>query len=153
MAINVKDRHLILREIFRHYLDFYDYYKRTGHHTITHKGLTISFLDLKRTLEIVNLADRKMQAFVLNVLEDKKQKEVADIMGITTVSVGQYVKAACEQLSEQYWTDYEKNPDKMIDNKYAQTMWEERQKKKLKKIEEEEEKIFVPVNTPKLSLD
>ena len=108
MPISINDKHKILREAFRHYLDFYDYWRREGEHTIEYKGLTISFLDLKRVLSEVDLSDRKGQAFVLNVLADKKQAEVAEIMGITTVSVGQYVDAACRQFSEVYWTDEEK---------------------------------------------
>lgn len=108
MPISINEKHKILREAFRHYIDFYDYWRREGQHTIEYMGLTISFMDLKRVLAEVDLSDRKGQAFVLNVLEDKKQKEVADIMGITTVSVGQYVDAACRQFSDIYWTDEEK---------------------------------------------
>lgn len=109
MPLSLNEKHKILREVFRHYLDFYDFYRlQGGSDTITYKGITISFLDLKRVIQETDLSDRKMQAFVLNVLEDKKQKEVADIMNITTVSVGQYVDAACRQLSELYWTDDEK---------------------------------------------
>lgn len=107
MAQVVEERHRILREVFRHYIDFYDFFKRTGQHTIEHKGVTISFLDLNRVLEQTNLSDRKRQAFVLNVLQDKKQKDVAEIMNITTVSVGQYVDAACRQLAEAYFTEDE----------------------------------------------
>lgn len=107
-GISLDDKYLIIREAFRHYLDFYDFWKREGRHTIEYKGLTISFLDLKKVLSEVDLSDRKAQAFVLNVLQDKKQKEVAEIMGITTVSVGQYVTAACRQFSDLYWTEQEK---------------------------------------------
>lgn len=107
MEINLQDKHLILREVFRHYLDFYDYFRREGLKDIEYKGITISFLDLKRALENVELSGRKSQAFVLNVLEDKLQREVAEIMGICTVSVGQYVNAACRQLADFYFTDEE----------------------------------------------
>lgn len=37
------------------------------------------------------------------MVQDMKQREVADIMGITTVSVGQYVEAAVMQLAEEYF--------------------------------------------------
>lgn len=106
--ISLDDKHLIIREAFRHYIDLYDYWKRTGKPTITYKGITISILDLKRILSEVELSDRKAQAFYLNVLEDKKQKEVAAEMGITTVSVGQYVNAACRQYADLYMTLEEK---------------------------------------------
>lgn len=36
---------------------------------------------------------------------DQRQEDVARQMGITTVSVGQYVKQACIQLSEYYFGD------------------------------------------------
>lgn len=34
-----------------------------------------------------------------------KQKDVADIMGITTVSVGQYVESGFLQIAEEYFND------------------------------------------------
>ena len=107
--ISLNDKHLIIREAFRRYIDLYDYWKREGKATITFKGITISILDLKKILSEVDLSDRKAQAFYLNVLEDKKQKEVAEIMGITTVSVGQYVNAACRQYADLYMTNEEKD--------------------------------------------
>lgn len=97
------EKYLILREVYRHYLDFQDYWQRTGRDTIEHKGVTINFMDLKDGVE--NLADRKKEAFYLNVIRDMKQKDVAEIMGITTVSVGQYVAEACRQLATVYWKD------------------------------------------------
>ncbi len=36
------------------------------------------------------------------------QREAADIMGITTVSVGQYVNQAMRQLAEWYFADEER---------------------------------------------
>jgi len=51
------------------------------------------------------LSVRKEQAFLLNVILDQRQEDVAEQMGITTVSVGQYVKQACLQLSEYYFGD------------------------------------------------
>lgn len=107
--ISLDEKHLIIREAFRNYISLYDYWKREGKPTISYKGITISILDLKKILSEVDLSDRKAQAFYLNVLKDKKQKEVAAIMGITTVSVGQYVNAACRQYAELYMTDEEKD--------------------------------------------
>jgi DNA-directed RNA polymerase specialized sigma24 family protein len=101
MATAIIDRHRILREVYRHYLDFEDFYRRTGRETLEHKGVTVNFLDLKDGID--KLSGRKQQAFYLNVIRDMKQKDVAEIMGITTVSVGQYVDAACRQLAEVYW--------------------------------------------------
>ena len=98
--------HRILREVYRHIVDFEDHYKRTGQHMIEYKGLTISLLDLKKGVD--KLSGRKKQAFMLNVIYDMKQKDVAERMNITTVSVGQYVDAAMRQLSEDYWSAEEK---------------------------------------------
>jgi DNA-directed RNA polymerase specialized sigma24 family protein len=65
--------------------------------------VTLSFWDLHRGVK--NLSDRKKEAFFYNVILDKKQKDVAKIMGITTVSVGQYVEQAMLQLSEQHFAE------------------------------------------------
>jgi predicted DNA-binding protein (UPF0251 family) len=95
--------HKVMRELYRNYLQFQEYVRSTGKHAITHKGLTISFHDLGMGLE--ELSPRKKEAFYLNVILDKKQKDVAEIMGITTVSVGQYVESASRQLAEVYFGD------------------------------------------------
>lgn len=99
----VRERHRILREVYRHYLDFYDYCRREGKDSIEYAGITINIEDLKAGIS--ELAGRKKQAFYLHVLQDLLQRDVAEIMGITTVSVGQYVDAACRQLAEIYWGD------------------------------------------------
>ena len=103
MAIPTTERHRILREVYRHYTDFEDYFRRTGRETIEHGGVTINFTDLKDGIK--NLSGRKQEAFYLNVIRDMKQKDVAEIMGITTVSVGQYVDQACRQLADVYWPE------------------------------------------------
>ncbi len=51
------------------------------------------------------LAPRKREAFFFNVVMDMKQRDVAEKMNITTVSVGQYVDAACEQMAVEYFGD------------------------------------------------
>lgn len=119
---------LVLRETYRHYLEFrqlvtspsqtsndrgqissavtcdhgvIDY----GYHTyeideVTIKQkvtITLSFWDLHGSLK--RLSPRKREAVFLNVILDWKQKDVAARMGISTVSVGQYVQAAMEQLA------------------------------------------------------
>lgn len=116
-------RHLILRETLRHYLSFRDLVAGTGQHGEGADGrkhvlehsywykdengekkkdtVSISFWDLQRGIS--ELAPRKREALFHNVILDKKQWEVAEIMGITTVSVGQYVRSACETLSLRYF--------------------------------------------------
>ena len=74
--------------------------------------ISISFYDLERALKSFNgevqregtvLSKRKEEAFYLNVLRDMLQRDVADKMGITTVSVGQYVDQSMLQLVKYYF--------------------------------------------------
>lgn len=116
------DRHKILKEVYRHYFDFKDYVARTGQDVInyaveTEPGsmeyvpISISFSDLENSMSGINdLAPRKKEAFVYHILQDLKQKEVGQKMGITTVSVGQYVDAAVAQLSKGYFSDIPEPP-------------------------------------------
>lgn len=60
-------------------------------------SITLSFWDLHGSLK--RLSARKREAVFYNVILDWKQKDVAERMGISTVSVGQYVQAAMEQLA------------------------------------------------------
>lgn len=125
MSTSAKDRrteeqplHRILREIYRHYYEFEAYVAATGNHTIEHTyavydeegnivkrvPVTLSFYDLKEKIEDPSvLSERKRQAVMLNVIRDLKQRDVAEMMGITTVSVGQYVEQAMLQLAEDYF--------------------------------------------------
>lgn len=116
--------HRILREVYRHYYEFEALVSATGHHTIDHavriydddgnevdrKPITISFFDLRDGLRPQSeggvLSDRKLQAVMLNVIRDMKQRDVAEAMGITTVSVGQYVEHAMEQLAKTYFPEF-----------------------------------------------
>ena len=110
-------RHRILREVYRHYLEFRQYVSATGNHIIKHGyfiyddegnikekvSIEISFWDLFEGLK--ELSDRKKEAFFYNVILDQKQRDVAEKIKITTVSVGQYVEQACLQLSERYFAE------------------------------------------------
>jgi hypothetical protein len=106
--------HRILREIYRHYNEFEDLFRLNGTHVIDHAVLvdgvktpiTISLFDLREGIsETGPLSPRKRQAVMLNVIKDLKQKDVAEIMKITTVSVGQYVENAMEQLAPAYFPE------------------------------------------------
>lgn len=120
----VEPPHRVLREVLRHYDEFKHFVGSGGDHVLTHSYLvydettaepkdkvtiSISFWDLHDALRPQSeggiLSDRKRQAVWLNVIEDLKQKDVAEIMGITTVSVGQYVEHAMEQLSRKYFPE------------------------------------------------
>lgn len=108
--------HRLLREIYRNYLRYRTYVADTGIHVIehgyytyeddgetikNHYNATISFWDLHRGVK--DLSERKKEAFLYNVIFDMKQVDVAAIMGITTVSVGQYVEQAMLSLSKEYF--------------------------------------------------
>lgn len=131
--------HRILREVLKHYLEFrdivtspeqqatgqagknrsvgnsrgtdgvidYTYSVRREDGSIDKISLSISFWDLQGLLQ--KLSPRKREAVFYNVILDKKQKDVAEIMGITTVSVGQYVDQAMLQLQKGYFGDDESN--------------------------------------------
>lgn len=109
-------KHRILREVYRHYYSFKQLFAKDGTDVIEHsywvynedgtkskQTISISLWDLHDGLE--TLSARKREAVYYNVLLDKKQKEVAEIMGITTVSVGQYVEQAMIQLAEKYFAE------------------------------------------------
>lgn len=115
-------KHRILREIYRHYTELKAYVTAYGgdqiiHHTYTvydedgnaigKDTIDISFWDLHDSLEV--LSDRKREAVHLNVILDWKQKDVAEKMGITTVSVGQYVEQAMLQLAKIYFAEDEES--------------------------------------------
>jgi hypothetical protein len=102
-------KHRLLREVFRHYTEFKQLFTSEGIDTIDYAGFSISLWDLQDALKPQSeggiLSDRKLEAVYYNVVQDMKQKDVAEIMGITTVSVGQYVEQAMIQLSEKYFAD------------------------------------------------
>lgn len=95
--------HRVLREVLRHYTEYRDHVTKTGDHVIYRGNVGISFWDLHRGIK--ELSPRKREALFYNVILDWKQRDVAERMGITTVSVGQYVEQACLQLAEEYFAD------------------------------------------------
>lgn len=117
-------KHRILREIYRHYTEFKALVSESGESIFEHGywiypesggrykiHITISFWDLYDALN--RLSDRKREAVLYNVIKDMKQKDVAKLMGITTVSVGQYVEQAMLQLADYYFAEdqIEMEPD------------------------------------------
>ena len=106
-ALTANQKHKILRNIYRNYITYRDYLTREGTQLefIEHKGVNISFTDLKEGVS--DLAPRKKEAFFYHVILDWSQKDTANIMGITTVSVGQYVNDAMHQLCKRYFAEDE----------------------------------------------
>lgn len=97
--------HKRLREALRHYTEFKAHVSAYSQHVIEHKGIQISFYDLQQGIK--DLSPRKKEALFYNVILDWKQKDVAEKMGITTVSVGQYVEGAVQQLAKRYFAERE----------------------------------------------
>ena len=98
----------------RHYLEYRELVANGGNHIIEYsyrvsngadshhtETIAFSFWDLHRGIK--ELAPRKREALYWNVICDLKQRDVAKQMGITTVSVGQYVINAVEQLLSQHF--------------------------------------------------
>lgn len=104
----------VLREVLRHYLEYREFVANGGNHIIEYtytipgddgiirkETISFSFWDLHRGIK--ELAPRKREALYWNVICDQKQRDVAEQMGITTVSVGQYVLGATEQLLKYHF--------------------------------------------------
>jgi DNA-directed RNA polymerase specialized sigma24 family protein len=104
-------KHRIMRDLVRHYLEIESLFKESGEHTFEWSSrehpepILFSFLDFQSMLK--SLSPRKKEAIFHHVILDLKQKDVARIMGITTVSVGQYVDQGMQQLAKLYWPEDE----------------------------------------------
>jgi predicted DNA binding protein len=105
-----KKKHRVLREAVRHFEELENLFKSKGILVISHDGLDICFMDLKDALS--RLSPRKREAIYYNVTLDMKQKDVAEKMGITTVSVGQYVESGFAQIAKEYFADPNAEPKK-----------------------------------------
>ena len=102
-----KKKHRVLREAVRHYRELEDLFINKGVVVLSYNGLDICFLDLKDAIN--RLSPRKKEAIYYNVILDMKQKDVAEKMGITTVSVGQYVESGFAQVAKEYFHNEETN--------------------------------------------
>jgi predicted DNA-binding protein (UPF0251 family) len=118
--------HIVLREAIKNFTQFENLFNLTGNDSVSHAGLTLSFFDLKKIIlaytptgfdesgkpmfpksDPFKLSFRKKEAIYYNVIRDLKQKDVAAIMGITTVSVGQYVDSACVSIAQILFSEKE----------------------------------------------
>lgn len=96
-----KERASVVREALRRYMELKYHFSQYGDFVISYKGLDICFLDLQGCLK--KLSPRKKEAVFYTVINDMMQKDAADIMGITSASVGLYVRAATEQIADDLW--------------------------------------------------
>ena len=104
-------KHRILREAVRNYRGLEKLFRDTGNPVLRiNDDIEISFLDIKDGLE--KLSPRKREAIYYNIILNMKQREVAKIMGITTVSVGQYVESGFMQFSKEYFG--EEDPEEQL---------------------------------------
>jgi DNA-directed RNA polymerase specialized sigma24 family protein len=112
--VTVTERHRVLREALRHYLEFKSYVSWTTNSPegppgqqsrdrweVEYFGVRINYLDLQGCLRV--LSQRKREAIFYNVIMDWKQKDVATAMGITTGSVNQYVEQGMIQIAADLW--------------------------------------------------
>ena len=132
-GLTADKKSVILREAYRNYLTWGDLITYGDGNTmhvsdiLTYRvpkepgseemvDVTISYHDLERALNQFQdtarrdgtvLSKRKEQAFYLHIIRDMLQRDVADIMGITTVSVGQYVDDGMKQLCKYYFAEEE----------------------------------------------
>lgn len=116
--------HIAIREATRTFPTWQAHVSQTGGHVIhgdtCDRGvIAISFYDIERVVRAYTpvrwvlkqphfpehdqfeLSKRKKEAIYYNVILDLRQKDVAEIMGITTVSVGQYVELGFRQITDQ----------------------------------------------------
>lgn len=84
-------------------------YDEAGENIVDRQTVSISFWDLHRGIK--DLSPRKREALWYNVILDWRQRDVAERMGITTVSVGQYVEQAVIQLADIYFVEEEKEDE------------------------------------------
>lgn len=103
-------KHVILKEIYKNYLKFKYFFEQYGQDVIDYGPISLSYVDLQYGVR--DLPPRKKEAFFYNIVLDLKQKDAAERMGVTTVTVGQYVEQALIQLSKRYFADM---PDRDIE--------------------------------------
>ena len=102
--MNEVKTHRAVREILRRYLEFEDVCKQEGSYTIECDDLSFSFSDLKGCLK--ELPDRQKEAIYYAVILDLKLKDAAERMGITHISVGQYVGQATREIANKLCADW-----------------------------------------------
>lgn len=98
------EHEVVIKEMYRNRDSIKDFREFSGKDVIEYKGylMAASELDL---MNLKILAQREREAFFLNVVLDLKQQDTADIMGISTVSVGQYVVTASQKLCRLHFPE------------------------------------------------
>ena len=94
----------ILERLLNNYWEWYEVYRASGNPELQlDNGVTVNISDILKGID--RLPPRQKQAVVLSCLENRKEVEVARIMGFTKWSsqVGMYKRKALKTLCETVW--------------------------------------------------
>lgn len=93
----------LLERIFNNYRLWQSIYQETLDGDLNINGMTLNFSDILEGVD--QLPPRQKQALVLSCLENRKEAEVAQIMGFTKWSsqVGMYKRKALKTLCDNVW--------------------------------------------------
>ena len=94
----------ILERLLNNYWEWYEIYLTTGNSDLKlNNGVTVNIYDILKGID--RLPPRQKQAVVLSCLENRKEVEVAKIMGFTKWSsqVGMYKRKALKTLCKTVW--------------------------------------------------
>jgi DNA-directed RNA polymerase specialized sigma24 family protein len=94
----------ILERLLNNYWEWYEIYKVSGNPDLQlDNGITVNIYDILKGID--RLPPRQRQAVVLSCLENRKEVEVARIMGFQKWSsqVGMYKRKALKTLCETVW--------------------------------------------------
>jgi len=94
----------ILERLLNNYAEWQEVYRQTGNPELQLlNGITVNIYDILNGID--RLPPRQKQAVVLSCLENRKEVEVAKIMGFTKWSsqVGMYKRKALKTLCETVW--------------------------------------------------
>lgn len=96
----------ILERLLNNYWEWYEVYISTGNPDLQLlNGVTVNIYDIMKGID--KLPPRQKQAVVLSCLENRKEVEVAKIMGFKKWSsqVGMYKRKALKTLCETVWKE------------------------------------------------
>lgn len=94
----------VLERLLNNYWEWYEVYLTTGNPELQLlNSVTVNIYDLKRGID--KLPPRQKQAVVLSCLENRKEVEVARMMGFEKWSgqVGMYKRKALQKLCDTIW--------------------------------------------------
>ena len=100
----------ILERLLNNYMEWQEVYLDTGNPDLQLlNGVTVNIYDLMKGID--SLPPRQKQAVVLSCLENRKEVEVARMMGFQKWSsqVGMYKRKALKNLCETVWKGYEQS--------------------------------------------